>query len=206
MKIVAIVPAAGLSRRMGTPKLLLDLQGAPVLARVISNLRDGGADDVMVVAPPSSQEGAREVATIARQSGARVVLLEAPTPDMRTTLIRGLEAMDHNPEVRGVLIAPADAVGMSSGLVRRVISRFREDLSKIVIPVNGTRRGHPLAIPLGWFAAIRDLPPDQGLNALVRSRADQTVEVQADDPRFADDLNTPEDYQRLLHAARPEPC
>ena len=40
--IAAIVPAAGKSTRMGRPKLLMSLDGATLLHRVVTALRQGG--------------------------------------------------------------------------------------------------------------------------------------------------------------------
>ena len=58
MAIAAIVPAAGRSERMGRPKLILPIGGATVIARVVAALRQGGAEPVVVVAPPAEAPGA----------------------------------------------------------------------------------------------------------------------------------------------------
>ncbi len=197
--IVAIVPAAGLSRRMGRPKLVLDVKGEPLLARVIRVLREGGAQGVIVVGPPRDQPGALEIEATAREAGASVLLLDEPTPDMRTTLQHGLDLLDE--PTSGILIAPADSVGMTAGLVRRVVDLYLADPSRIVLPLMGEKRGHPLALPPDLARAIRNLPPDQGVNSFVRSMSSRTVFVEADDPRFADDLDTPEDYARALESS-----
>ena len=47
--VAAIVPAAGLSTRMGRPKLLLPFGGEPLIVRVVNALRQGGAAPVVVV-------------------------------------------------------------------------------------------------------------------------------------------------------------
>ncbi len=71
--IVALVPAAGLSRRMGRPKLILDLEepGRSVIAHVVEALREGGLTDVLVLAPPPDQAGARTLAEHATRAGPR---------------------------------------------------------------------------------------------------------------------------------------
>jgi len=51
--IAAIVPGAGLSRRMGRPKLILPLaDGRTVLSTVLSGLIRGGVECVILVTPP----------------------------------------------------------------------------------------------------------------------------------------------------------
>ena len=163
--IAAVVPAAGLSTRMGRPKLLLDVGGQPLIVRVVQALRDGGADPVVVVAPPTDQSGAKELANFASQSGADVVVLEAPTLDMRATIERGIASLIGSPPL-GLLIAPADSVGLSGPLVAEVVARFRQSPSRIVVPVRESRRGHPLLLPWSEARLIANLPlQGVGVNA-----------------------------------------
>src|SRR5262249_42597993 len=54
--IAGLIPAAGHSRRMGRPKLALPLLGRPLLAHVVTALREGGADPVLVVLGPHVAE------------------------------------------------------------------------------------------------------------------------------------------------------
>lgn len=199
--IVALVPAAGLSRRMGRPKLLLEVRGVPLIVRVVSALGQGGADRVVVVAPPRSQPGSAQILALARGAGAVAEALGAPTEDMRATIEFGLAlAGELHRSIVGVLIAPGDSVGMTPSVVSAVVDRFRADPTRIVVPALGARRGHPLALPRDLAWSIRDLSPGLGLNALIRERADLVEAVAVSDPGFADDLDTPEDYLRFAQS------
>src|SRR4051812_28614451 len=98
--IAAIVLAAGASRRMGTPKALLDAGGQTFIRRVLHAIRDGGVADAVVVVRP----GAGEVVAEVRASGfARTI--ENPDPDrgQLSSLLVGLDAVDR-PGVTGVLM------------------------------------------------------------------------------------------------------
>lgn len=192
--IAAVVPAAGLSTRMGRPKLLLKIGGQTVIARVVGALLDGGVDAVVVVVSPPEQEGARHLARAAAEAGAIVEVLPSPTADMRATIERGIANLDRlSPE--GVLIAPGDSVGLSVGLVAEVIARFRSDPSRIVVPVREGRRGHPLALPWREALAIAGLPPGVGVNALLRERSDVVDPVEVAGDGHDADLDTPDDYR-----------
>ena len=50
--IAGVVLAAGLSRRMGRRKLLLDLGGQPVIRLAVEGVAAAGVDDLVVVMPP----------------------------------------------------------------------------------------------------------------------------------------------------------
>ena len=51
-RLVVIVPAAGHSRRMGQPKLLLPLGDRPVIARLVEAFDHPSVLDVLVVIRP----------------------------------------------------------------------------------------------------------------------------------------------------------
>ena len=193
--IAAIVPAAGRSLRMGRPKLLLDLQGQPVIARVVSALVAGGVDRVIVVAPPPVSPEAEALARAARNAGARVVQPPSPTADMRETVEVGLEAID--PSTLVVLLAPGDSVGLTAGIVSAVLARFFIDPTRIVVPSHEGRRGHPLALPANLARAIRDLPEGVGVNRLLRDHERLVDLLDLAEPGLLLDLDTPEDYRRL---------
>ncbi len=194
--IVAIVPAGGLSRRMGQPKLVLDLGGSAVIVRVVRALIDGGADRVLVVVPKITDPSTSKLHDLVIAAGATPVILDAQTPDMRATIERGLKAAAI-PAPLGVLIAPGDAVGMTRDVVASVINRFRADPSRIVVPRHQGKGGHPLALPWNVASEIPELPRGVGVNAIVADRAGLVDSLVIDLPGGDDDLDTPEDYDRL---------
>lgn len=199
IRIVALVPAAGRSERMGRPKLILGLGSESVIQRVVSALERGGADAVLVVAPPVKEPGAIVLANHARAEGAEVVHLDAPTPDMRATVAFGLDAMiEHALAPDAVLLAPGDSPGLNPKLVERVVRRQRNGPDRIVVPVHAGKRGHPIALPWALAQEVHDLPPGVGVNALLERHAGRVFEIAVDDPGAVTDLDTPDDYRRFL--------
>ncbi|WP_169976107.1 nucleotidyltransferase family protein [Tautonia rosea] len=193
--IAALVPSAGQSRRMGRPKLTLPLaEGGVVIARVVSALRIGGADRVLVIAPPRSEPGSAELLDQAREAGAETLELPDVTPEMRATVEAGLDLLETGPLPSSVLICPGDSVGLTPGLVTAVVDGMRRHPQSIVVPVFKTRRGHPLGLPWPLACAIRELPSDVGINALRNQFADRVVLLDVSEPGTAEDLDTPDDY------------
>jgi CTP:molybdopterin cytidylyltransferase MocA len=193
----AIVPAAGHSTRMGRPKLELPLGDRTVLEQVVNALRGGGAYYVVAIIGPHVPE----LVSLAQAAGADVCLLAEPTPDMRATVERGLQWIEErfHPQPNDAwLLAPADHPVMNADVVRQLLSRFDEGGSSIVVPVHGGRRGHPTLLAWKHVAGIRALPADQGVNAYLRTRRAEMLELPVDDPGVLIDLDTPEDYKRLV--------
>lgn len=198
--IVAIVPAAGLSVRMGRPKLILELGGSAVIVKVVRALLDGGADRVLVVTAPSDQDGAERIAELVEQAGANSLPLPFPTPDMRATIEHAIRWIVSEEEGRpeGVLIAPGDAVAMTPRVVSAVVERFKLDKLRIVVPRREGTGAHPLALPWTVAALIPDLPTGSGVNALVGDHRELVVEMEVNETGPDLDLDTPEDYARLI--------
>jgi len=194
--IAAIVPAAGRSERMGQPKLILPIDGLPVITRVVLALRQGGANPVVVVAPPRDSPGANILIKEAGRAGATVIIAATRPADMRASFELGLSQLQGTASPSAVLLAPGDSPGMTPGLVNQLVRHTESTPQSLVIPTYQGKRGHPIALP--WTLALesRSLPEGVGLNALVALHANETVEVEVGEPGTLDDLDTPEDYQR----------
>ncbi|CAN5825286.1 nucleotidyltransferase family protein [soil metagenome] len=196
LKISAVVPAAGQSRRMGRPKLILPVEGRAVIARVVSALRGGGIDPVVVVAPPRGDPGAVAVFQQAMDAGAVAVYCPRATAEMRETVEHGLEVLERlAPDFEGLMIAPGDSVGLTPNVVSQIRRRFQLEGRSIVVAAHGGKRGHPLAIPRDLAQSIRQLPKDQGINALLATDPGRVVVQEVAEPGVLLDLDTPEDYR-----------
>jgi molybdenum cofactor cytidylyltransferase len=200
--IAAVVPAAGRSERMGRPKLILPLGGETVIARLIRALREGGAETIVVVAPPADIAGADALAIEASRAGAVVVVAGSATADMRASVELGLDWLVRGPAPECILIAPGDSPGITAELVRRVVDRASAEPGAIVVPRFGGRGGHPVALPWHLAAEVRDLPEGTGVNALLAARADRVLMLDVDEPGTTADLDTPDDYRAWVEAGR----
>lgn len=197
--IAAIVPAAGLSRRMGRPKPLLGVDGSSLIAHVVRSLREGGADRVVVVAPPADREESAGIAREAGEAGAEVVVLGCETGDMRGSIEAGLDRVG---EVDAILLAPADLPGIDAALVARVVRAGRES-GAIARPRSGAKRGHPVYLPWAVAREIRALPGGVGVNALVDDPDRVVIAVEVEDAGSLADVDTPDDYRRWSGGASP---
>jgi molybdenum cofactor cytidylyltransferase len=194
--VIAVVPAAGLSTRMGRPKLALPLGDRTILEHVVTALRASAYQVVVVVGPRVP-----ELVPLAKASGAQVCLLTEQTPDMRATVERGLQWVEDHFRPRPTdawLLAPADHPTLEPSVVRELCDSYRHDPTRsILIPVFGGRRGHPTLVAWRHVEGIRALAPDRGINAYFREHASEVREVEVTSAGVLCDLDTPEDYARL---------
>jgi molybdenum cofactor cytidylyltransferase len=194
----ALIPAGGKSVRMGRPKLSLPLRGRTVLECVIAALREGGVQHVLVVVGPH----VAELASLAKSAGASVCLLPAETPDMRATVEMGLTAIEQRwrPDAdEPWLLVPADHPTLDPQLVGQLLRAYEQrGESSILVPVYEGQRGHPAVLAWQHVAGIRRHPSGEGLNTYVRRHAAVTREIAVSSAAILRDLDTPEDYERLL--------
>ncbi len=198
--IFAVVPAAGRASRMGRPKLSLPLGGRTVLEHVVVALRQGGVDEVLVVAGPHDPA----LAPLAEAAGADVLRLVEATADMRATVEHGLRYLEKRFHPRpddAWFLAPADHPTLDVDVVRRLCAAYADRRSRsILIPVHEGRRGHPTLIAWRHVAGVGALPDGQGINSYLRSHVGDIAEVPAGSEAVLCDLDTPEDYDHFLRS------
>jgi len=193
--IAAIVLAAGGSSRMGRPKMLLPLGRGTVLSASVKPLLEAGLDRVIVVLGADA-ETIRQEARLPDDRRLRFAVNESWREGMAVSLRRGLSAC---PTARAVLVALGDQPTVSPVLVRQIVAAWTP-AHRLVVPVHGSRVAHPVLFARGLFPELRALAGDVGARELVRLHWNEALFVEADPPR---DIDTEDDYQRLLEGAPP---
>ncbi len=196
--IPGVVLAGGASSRMGgRPKALLPTGRGDetFLMRVVSTLRMGGVDDVVVVA-------GRHAAVIGQAAEllvAPVRVLRNPAPErgQLSSLLVALRAVDH-PGVRAMLVTLVDLPLVSPATVRAVLSGYRRTGAPLVRPARHGRHGHPVLFDRSLFDALRDADPEQGAKPIVRAHAAEGLDIEIEDEGAFVDVDTPEDYERVF--------
>lgn len=196
---LAILPAAGASRRMGRSKLLLPFRGRPLVAGVVEALRGGGVEAIVLVTAP----GDEELRTWAREAGLAVAVNPDPDRGMLSSILEGIAALGGAAELarRGetLLVSPADLPNLDAGTVATLLRRMAETGAPLAVPIHGGRRGHPLAIAPALIPEIATLNPNVGLKQLRDRHESELLEVEVVDPGVVQDVDTPEDYEQARH-------
>ena len=206
--IAAVVPAAGMSARMGEPKLLMSSdRGETLIHHVVTVLRRGGIGRVVVVAPPLNVPEGQPIFDEAKRAGAEVIVPEIRPTEMRISVECGLTALEAGPTPQLVFLTPGDVPGITSELVARLRDSALERPGSIVVPAYEGRRGHPLVLPWTLALEIRALPIGEGVNSLVARYRDRLIMVPVPIPDVLLDLDTPEDMRRWkLGRSRTDPA
>lgn len=188
--IAGIVLAAGGSKRMGRPKMLLPFGGGTVLSAAVAALLRSRLDRVVVVLGAESERVRRESA-LPEDPRLRVVVNASWLEGMASSLRRGLEEAS---DAEGVLIALGDQPGMTAVRVNAVLDGFRAGV-RLVVPASGTVPTHPVLFARSLFPELRSLTGDAGAREVVSRHWEEAVRLEAE-PLM--DVDTEEDYRRLV--------
>ena len=185
-----IVLAAGTSTRMGTNKLLLELDGTTVLRRVVTRTLDAGLDPVVVVLGHEADK-ARELLQLLP---ARTIVNPDYQEGMNASLAAGLRALP--PGVAGAVVVLADMPLVTRDMIAAVLDRYRRSGARLVVSEYGGRPAPPVLYDRSLFAELMAEPGDgMGRSVVSRHRAEAIV-VQW--PVAAlQDLDVPDDYVRI---------
>ena len=189
MRLGGIVPAAGLSRRMGREKILLRLGETTALEQVLDRLLRAGVEDRVAVLRP----GLEEAITLARSAGAIVAVNDHPEEEMLVSIRLGIAALPRPVDVFSIW--PADHPAVSLETLAALAAACGPD--RVVIPTYGGRRGHPALVGAMLREAIFAIPPGSGLRRLWRDRPEILEELPVEDEGVILDMNTPADYEKL---------
>ncbi len=190
-RIAAIVLAAGQSRRTGRRnKLLAEIDGQPMVARVVDAVAASAAATVVVV---SGFEAERLGAALA---GRDLTIVHNPRFDegLSTSLRTGLGALTQSgARVDGVMVCLGDMPGVKSRHIDALISAFDPlEGRAICVPVYQGKRGNPVLWGASLFAEIAGVAGDVGARHLIGEHAEVVCEVAIDDPGVLLDVDTPE--------------
>ncbi len=194
--IAGIVLAAGLSRRMRRPKVLLPLDGKPVMRHVVENLIAAGLAPIIVVA------GTEHLAIGAALSGLATTLALNPNPESgQASSIRvGIAALPRT--TAAAVVALGDQPYVPAQVIAGLLAAHERTGKVIVAPRYRDGRGNPVLFARETFAEIEQLRGDQGARSVIERDPDRVAIVDFDLP-MPRDVDTPEDYQRLLAPENP---
>ena len=196
--ITAIILAAGESKRMGQPKMLLPWGSTTVLGQVISTYQAAGIEHILVVSG-----GAREqVEAIAHRGGAQTVFNESyASGEMLSSLQLGLRTLLEQVQVEAALIGLGDQPQVQAGCVRLICDVFQKQRAGLIVPSYQRRRGHPWLIERSLWSELLELQSPQSPRDFLNQHAADILYVNVDTASILADLDTPQDYQ----SAHPNP-
>ncbi len=192
--------AAGESKRMlGAFKPLLKWGKRTVIGECVQQLRNSRLAEIFVVLGHRELEIRQSLAG----SGVQYAINKDYQRGMLTSIKTGLEMLSPNEDA--ILIALVDQPMIKADLINKLIVAFEEGDSGIVLPVYHREHGHPIIISTDYVDDIMRLDDNAegGLRGFINAHRDDHLEVPVDTPAVIEDIDSPEDYERLSKEVEP---
>jgi molybdenum cofactor cytidylyltransferase len=194
--ISGIILASGFSRRMNREKLILPVEGVPMLERVIRAATASDLDEVLLVYKKNV------IRALGQKYG--LLLVHNPHPeDGQSAAVKAGVKHAHQ-ESLGFMFLVGDQPFLSMATINRLMSVFNTDKSRIVVPVYGTRRGNPVIFPSSLKQDLLLLEGDQGGRALMEKLQSRISLVPIPDEKEAMDVDSAEAYENV-HGSSTKP-
>ena len=196
--ISGLVLGAGASQRFGQPKQLLPFRGTTMLGWVVDQAQQAtGLDEVVVVLGRAAEEVREQVDFGAARVIDNPIFGEGCSSSYRA----GIGALDT--ESAAIMIILGDLPGITPEIINRLAEAWRQQEAPIALCSYEGRKGHPMIFARSMFSQLVDLHGDKAAWKLVDANEASVQEVRFYVP-YPDDINTPEDFERLATATGKE--
>jgi len=190
LPVGGVVLAAGKSSRMpGSQKLLLDIDGVPMVRHVLDAASEGGCHQTVVV---YAEEDVRR----AIDGRAELIFNAKAHTGMASSLQVGLRAL--RPEIEGAMVLLGDQPLVGSRTVATLLRAWRREGSRPAVAVSSGDDGWapPVIISRELWDELFALKGDAGARQVLHGRPELLDVVPA--PGRPDDIDTPDDYAKIV--------
>ena len=192
--IAAIVPAAGLSSRMGHNKLLWRFRGRTLIEHAVDTLLACEVQEIVVILGHEADQIRR------RLEGKQVNFV--PNLNYReglsTSLRAGLQAL--SPSSKGVMIYLADQPLLEPAEINLLVRSFKEAErvgKSIVVPFFRHRKGNPVILAASYRQRASEIVGDEGFKNIIKQHPEEVYGVEMENDHVVRDLDTPQDLEGL---------
>ncbi|MBI5932265.1 MAG: nucleotidyltransferase family protein [Chloroflexi bacterium] len=187
--IAAIILAAGQSKRMGQPKMLLPWGATTMLGQIVETLQSADMKEILVVTGAERERVEQIVAQYGVRSSPNLA-----SGEMLSSMQVGLRVLRDNASVAAALICLGDQPQVQDGSVRAVTEAFEARKSSLVVPSYRMRRGHPWLVARPLWEEILAMSPTESPREFLNRHAGEIEYVNVDNPSILADLDTFEEY------------
>ncbi|HEX3954267.1 MAG TPA: molybdopterin-binding/glycosyltransferase family 2 protein [Stellaceae bacterium] len=197
-RIAALLLAAGKSSRMGSNKMLEEIDGKPMVVRTAQRLLSSRARPIIAVLG--------NMADAVDAALGKLPIERARNPDfaegLSTSVKCGIAALP--PDIDGVIICLGDMPLVAARDIERLIAAFNPlEGRAIIVPTRNGKRGNPVLWAKRFLPEMALLSGDVGARNLIAEHAELVAEIEMDSDSVLVDIDTPAALAALRESARP---
>lgn len=193
LKLGIIILAAGSSSRMGQSKQLLDINGEPLLRRIVRIALDVIPDEVVVVLGANHEEHFKVIEDLPIKS----VHNKNWQRGMGSSIKAGLNhLLEVSPTINAVMILVCDQPLLTADHLKELKQAFITSGAPVAAMTYSHAVGVPAIFEKSWFSDLINIPDDKGAKIVIEKNSSLlTIPF----PEGSVDLDTPDDYERFKH-------
>lgn len=193
--LAAVILSGGESRRMGSPKALLEYQGKPFLEHLLEVTRQPKISTTRVVLGAGAEEIRRRL-TLADEM---LVLNPDWERGQLSSVQAGIRSLPQT-GVDGIILCLIDHPLISRALVAALIQEFYAGGKRIVLPTHNGKRGHPVIFASSLFEELLNAPMERGARSVVWAHPREIAEVPTEEQGVILNLNNPDTLRRAMES------
>jgi len=193
IRISGILLAAGESKRMGKPKLLLNLGESNIINTTIEKFLKSEIFELIIVLGHEAQK--IECSLSEQDKRIKFVTNENYREGMSTSIKCGVLTASKDSEA--FLIALGDQPLISPKIINRLIEKYQSSGVGIVTVMHQSLRGHPVIISKKYVQEILSLNGDIGARDLLKQHLDDTASINIESSEEFFDVDKTQDYEKL---------
>lgn len=194
-KFGVVILAAGASRRMGRPKLLLPWGQTSVIGHLLKTWTQLSATQIAAVCAGDANSLSAELDRVGFPTSNRIVN-PAPENGMFSSIQCAANWHGWNPELKHWLITLGDQPYLKAVTLQTLLEFGAHHPDKICQPMRGERRKHPVLFPRCFFHELKNTSA-RDLKIFLVDHAAHLSGFESDDAGLDLDMDTPEDYERI---------
>jgi len=187
-----MILAAGESKRMGKPKLLLPFGDKTIIETIVATIVSSKVEKTLVIL--GSEQG--KIEEKIKNYPVKIVYNRDFRNGMLSSVKCGFQALPE--ETRAVLVVLGDQPKISTTVINKLVTAYKSSGKGIILPVYNKERGHPVLIDVKYREDVENLSPEVGLRGTVYNHPEDILEVDAETPSIFQDIDDESDYKREL--------
>ena len=180
--ISAIILAAGESKRMGKPKLMLPFGKVSMIEMVVTNTLHSAIDKTLVVLGANKPA----IENLLQEYPVEIVFNENYKRGMFSSVQLGIQAIPEISEAVMVLLGDQPMIGNT--IMNQLIKTYKDSKKEIIVATFNKMRGHPILLGHKYVEIINNFPTEKSLKDILQEYSWDIEEMETGNPEILRDI------------------
>jgi len=190
--VTAIILAAGESKRMGKPKLLLPLGNTSIIEKVVTHTVRSAIDKTIVVLGSNHEA----IGSLIQDYPVEAVYNKLYKNGMLSSVQYGLRAVPDSTDA--VMVLLGDQPMIENTIMDKMIETYKKSDRGIIVATCLGKRGHPILLARKYLIEIMEFTRENSLKDLLQKYPGDIEEMETESPEILRDIDTEKDYLKEL--------